>query len=386
MCLIMNVSDLFWKASAEEMKKGYIEEVDCHQCLLCGKRIDKGIIYQEEGVFYEAYRYMRLHIEKQHGSVFEYLMGLDKKFTGLTEHQNSLLRLFYQGKSDEEVQKELEIGSTATIRNHRFVLKEKERQARVFLTLMELLKERSGKFSGLIPPHDTARMVDDRYSITEEENEKTLKKFFHQGLNGPLRTFDMKEKSKLVVLRHIAGRFDPGRTYSEKEVNEILKGVYGDFATLRRYLVEYGFMDRKSDGSRYWLKQEDQGRSEENMDRKKELKEQYKEIKTAAGVYQIRNLKNRKVLVETTPNLKTINGRLMQLRGGVHKNRQLQADWENFGEEAFVFEVLEVLEEKEDAFFDKKDALKKLGAKWLEKLQPYGEKGYNKETVAVLPE
>ena len=122
------------------------------------------------------------------------------------------------------------------------------------------------------------------------------------------------------------------------------------------------------------------------MDRKKELKEQYKEIKTAAGVYQIRNLKNRKVLVETTPNLKTINGRLMQLRGGVHKNRQLQADWENFGEDAFVFEVLEVLEEKEDAFFDKKDALKKLGAKWLEKLQPYGEKGYNKETLAVLPE
>ena len=48
---------------------------------------------------------------------------------------------FYQGKSDKDIQKELEIGSSSTIRNHRFVFREKERQAKVFLALMELLNE-----------------------------------------------------------------------------------------------------------------------------------------------------------------------------------------------------------------------------------------------------
>jgi hypothetical protein len=39
--------------------------------------------------------------------------------------------------------------------------------------------------------------------------------------------------------------------------------------------------------------------------------------------------------------------------------------------------VLEILKEKEDGFFDKTEELKKLENKWLEKLQPYGEHGYN---------
>jgi len=42
------------------------------------------------------------------------------------------------------------------------------------------------------------------------------------------------------------------------------------------------------------------------MDRKKELKRLYKEIEIEAGIYQIRNTKNGKILIESTPNLKTI--------------------------------------------------------------------------------
>lgn len=373
----MNVMDLFWEASLEELKNGYIEETDNYICLLCGKKIEKGIVYPGEGVFYEAARYMRVHIEQAHGSVFEHLIRLDKKITGLTDHQKSLLELFYQGKSDEEVRKELNIGSNVTIRNHRFVLKEKERQAKVFLTMMELLKTGSKKSPGIVPPHDTARMVDDRYKVTGDENEKILKKYFVHGLNGPISTFAMKEKSKLVVLRQIAKRFEAGRIYNEKEVNEILKTAYEDFVTLRRYLIEYGFMDRKPDGSEYWLKENRKETEDTNMDRKKELREQYKEMKTEAGVYQIRNTKNQKVLVVATPNLKTINGRMMGLQRGDHINKQLKEELGQYGAEAFVFEVLEVLEEKEDGYFDKQEELKKLETKWLEKLQPYGERGYN---------
>jgi hypothetical protein len=42
----------------------------------------------------------------------------------------------------------------------------------------------------------------------------------------------------------LAGHFEPGRTYPEREVNEILAGHSEDFATLRRYLVDYGYLAR----------------------------------------------------------------------------------------------------------------------------------------------
>jgi len=38
-------------------------------------------------------------------------------------------------------------------------------------------------------------------------------------------------------------------------VNEIIKNRYPDFVTIRRYLIEYGFMERKPNGSEYWLKE-----------------------------------------------------------------------------------------------------------------------------------
>ncbi|WP_028391285.1 DUF2087 domain-containing protein [Bacillus cihuensis] len=250
----MQLSDLFWNASLTELKHGYIEETTNYICLLCGKTVEKGIVYQDNGVFYEAERFMRHHIENTHQSVFEYMINLDKKLTGLTDHQNRLLRLFYEGKSDTEVQKEMGIGSASTIRNHRFVLKEKERQAKIFLTMMELLKERDDHAPAFIDYHSTARMVDDRYNITEEENKKILNKYFPEGIKGPLKSFPPKEKQRLIVLRALTARFVDEHLYEEKEINQLLKDVYHDYVLLRRYLIEYGFLDRKADGSLYWLK------------------------------------------------------------------------------------------------------------------------------------
>lgn len=112
-------------------------------------------------------------------------------------------------------------------------------------------------------------------------------------------------------------------------------------------------------------------------DTRKEMIRQYKEMKTEAGVYQIKNTANGKMLVASTPNLKTIEGKRFQLQMGSHKNPKLQAEWKQFGEESFVFEVLEVLEDVEDISRDRE--LKHLEEKWLEKLKPYGERGYNSE-------
>ncbi|MBY0098237.1 DUF2087 domain-containing protein [Mesobacillus maritimus] len=248
----MELSDAFWSASLEELKSGYIQENGFFTCLLCGEKIEKGIVYPFENQFYEAERYMRIHIEMAHQSVFNYLLAMDKKLTGLTDHQKKLLSLFYQGKNDKEIQKELDIGSASTIRHHRFALKEKERQAKTFLALMELLKEKDEYAPAFVPVHQTATMVDDRYNITLEEQEKIVTKYFSKGA---LTQFPPKEKQRLVILREISTHLKKDYIYDERELNQILKGFYEDYILIRRYLVDYGFLDRQSDGSRYWVTQ-----------------------------------------------------------------------------------------------------------------------------------
>ncbi|MEK4762746.1 DUF2087 domain-containing protein [Viridibacillus sp. FSL E2-0187] len=250
----MENSELFWNASIDQLKKGYSEDAHCYTCLLCGEKIEKGIIYPQNDVLYEAEKYMQMHIKETHQSVFAYLIGLNKKMTGLTEHQSNLLGLFYAGKTDAEVQQELEIGSASTIRHHRFALKEKERQAKTFLVMMELLKEKDMNAPTFVPVHKTATMVDDRYNITNKEQDEVLNKLFPEGTNGPLLRFPKKEKQKLIILREITNRFEMESTYTEKEINAILMPIHDDYAMIRRYLIEYGFLDRKADGSAYWIK------------------------------------------------------------------------------------------------------------------------------------
>jgi hypothetical protein len=114
------------------------------------------------------------------------------------------------------------------------------------------------------------------------------------------------------------------------------------------------------------------------MDRRKELVAQYKELKTYGGVYQIRNTINGKIFVDSTRNLRSLNGKMIQLELGSMRNKKLQQDWDTFGKDAFVIEVLEELEMKTDDYGQSADQLKKMEEKWLEKLLPYDEKGYNR--------
>ena len=68
--------------------------------------------------------------------------------------------------------------------------------------------------------------------------------------NGRLEIMPSKRSKLLPVLDHLAQEFEPGRTYAEPEVNEVLGGYHDDFAALRRYLVDEGFLTRE--GGVYW--------------------------------------------------------------------------------------------------------------------------------------
>jgi hypothetical protein len=70
---------------------------------------------------------------------------------------------------------------------------------------------------------------------------------------GRLRQIPSKRKKFESILRYVARAFEPGRRYTEKEVNDTLSHYHEDTAILRRGLVDYHLMARESDGTEYWL-------------------------------------------------------------------------------------------------------------------------------------
>jgi hypothetical protein len=252
-----NIHELFWNASINEMIQGYIyqEKSTQYVCIICGESFTDGVIYPMDDVLLEANKAVKAHISNKHGSIFEYLLNMDRRFTGLTELQKRLLGLFYRGYSDSDIVAKVDGGSTSTIRNHRFALRQREKQAKVFLSLMEILeKSKSAKKQEYINIPRRVNMIDEKFNITEEESQKVINAYFKEGPDGPLSEFPTKEKKKIIVLNHLLSRFNSEKQYTEKEVNEILKPVFLDHMLLRRSLVDYGFMDRLRDGSLYWVK------------------------------------------------------------------------------------------------------------------------------------
>ena len=63
--------------------------------------------------------------------------------------------------------------------------------------------------------------------------------------DGRIVTMPAKRSKRLVLLNHVAQMFEVGVRYSESEVNRILRNLNEDYAALRRYLVDEGFMGRE---------------------------------------------------------------------------------------------------------------------------------------------
>lgn len=119
---------------------------------------------------------------------------------------------------------------------------------------------------------------------------------------------------------------------------------------------------------------------ENKMKTKKDLQREYKERVKPAGVYQVKNTANGKVLLGSSLNLEgPLNRHKFMLKIGSHTNKTLQNDWNELGPDAFVFEILEEVKMKDDPNFNLQDELTLLEMIWLEKLQPV-ERGYNLNT------
>ena len=117
------------------------------------------------------------------------------------------------------------------------------------------------------------------------------------------------------------------------------------------------------------------------MTDRKELIRKYKETPRPMGVYRIRNNANGKALVGSSRDITgKLNSHRAQLRMKVHRNEQLQQEWEEFGPDAFAFETLDLLEPSEEPSYDPTEDLRVLEDLWLQKLQPFGDRGYNRKS------
>ncbi len=113
---------------------------------------------------------------------------------------------------------------------------------------------------------------------------------------------------------------------------------------------------------------------------KKEIKKSYKLTMTPMGVYQIKNLVNRKIFVGSSKNISgRINRHKFQLQFGGEEIKELMDDYRKFGAENFSFETLDQLKPKDEPGYDYSEDLEVLRELWMEKLQPFGERGYNKK-------
>ncbi len=250
--------NLFFSATPEELAEGVRKDksTGIHTCLICYETFEEGCVYEQGGHLYQAERAAREHVVRIHGSTEKWLTGLDKRLTGLTDTQRLLFTCMMEGLDDKETASRMGIGPS-TVRNHRFQMRERERQARVFLALMTLMERTPAKRKPqeeFMAVKRSAIMVDERYAITQKEYDDIIRKYFPEGPDGPLTEFPVKEKRKLAILTHLSHRFEPGVRYTEKQITAILLKANPDHATLRRYLIEYGFMDRERDCSAYWLK------------------------------------------------------------------------------------------------------------------------------------
>ncbi|MDB1937895.1 DUF2087 domain-containing protein [Clostridium tertium] len=135
-----------------------------------------------------------------HGSPVERLLMLDKKHTGLTEIQKELLDMLSSKCSDKEIASNLAC-TESTVRNIRFSLRERARQARAFLAIMELVDEGASN-----------------------------------SVNHKIRYFPIKEEKRKVLLPRFANLFEPNRLYTKNEVKAIINKVYDNDALIRRYL------------------------------------------------------------------------------------------------------------------------------------------------------
>jgi len=110
----------------------------------------------------------------------------------------------------------------------------------VFLSrIIDILSETSGEA-------DLQKQRDDAY------RNRVIQTFFEYG---KLKSIPAQRKKERIILEEIAKVFEPGRIYTEREVNLLIADFHDDFCTIRRDMIGEKIMIREN--GKYWLTEEE---------------------------------------------------------------------------------------------------------------------------------
>ncbi len=120
---------------------------------------------------------------------------------------------------------------------------------------MHILRQMSRE---ILTPERIASLADDIEGAAWD------RKVLRQSFEGErLKQIPASRKKRDVILTWLAGRFEPGTRYPEKDINAIIKRHHEDSATLRRELIDGGWMEREN--GIYWLVDGDGPPGEEEL-------------------------------------------------------------------------------------------------------------------------
>lgn len=219
--------------------------------------------------------------------------------------------------------------------------------------------------------------------------QKIISTFFE---NGKLKQIPTQKKKRQIILLEIAKQFDAKKVYSEQEISKEIAAFHEDYCSIRRYMIEEHLLERNEGMYRIINKPEEPSfvalcakdnteikQKDKELERRALLKQTYKEMKHPIGVFMIKCENNGKMLLGKSYNIpSTLNRYRFELRLGSQINEDLQKDYNEFGKFAFTFEALEELDtSKIDEVNIERELNNKLNH-WMEKLQPFDEKGYHK--------
>ncbi|MBO4653677.1 MAG: metalloregulator ArsR/SmtB family transcription factor [Lachnospiraceae bacterium] len=98
------------------------------------------------------------------------------------------------------------------------------------VSILDILKEQS----------EEKQLLDER---DEAYRRKVIEAFFEYG---KLKSIPSQRKKELIVLKEIAKAFEPGRDYTEREVNLVIAEYHDDFCTIRRDMIVERLLTREN--------------------------------------------------------------------------------------------------------------------------------------------
>lgn len=163
-----------------------------------------------------------------------------------------LLILLADGELNGQVLAE-KLGVTpATVTHHAAKLREasliNERREKntIYFSLNDyFIKNGSNATANLIYRTSTQKGEEQMNEEFERVRQSVIKNFFTA--TGQLKSIPAQLKKKLIVLEYMVSKLEKGRKYTEKELNEFIKGFHQDFATIRREFIMHQFMFRENE-------------------------------------------------------------------------------------------------------------------------------------------